>query len=238
MMEAESMVDHVHFERELTLLKSDVSKMLFLVSESLNDAIESLETMNETLARKVLESDDMIDELNREIEEKAYQIIARYNPILKQLRYIITILKFSNDLERIGDLSCNIAEKCLFLSEEKIKFEMLKELKDMFGSTLKVVQDAFKAFVEEDVDLAFRLWKFDDVIDEMEKKIRRIVVERIREGNISAELALVYILIARDLERVGDHANNLCEEVIYIETGKNMKEFLRGVESGSEGADS
>ncbi|HBF69052.1 MAG TPA: phosphate transport system regulatory protein PhoU, partial [Thermotoga sp.] len=82
------------------------------------------------------------------------------------------------------------------------------------------------------------LWKFDDVIDEMEKKIRRIVVERIREGNISAELALVYILIARDLERVGDHANNLCEEVIYIETGKNMKEFLRGVESGSEGADS
>ncbi|HBT99912.1 MAG TPA: phosphate transport system regulatory protein PhoU, partial [Thermotoga naphthophila] len=89
------MVDHVHFERELTLLKSDVSKMLFLVSESLNDAIESLETMNETLARKVLESDDMIDELNREIEEKAYQIIARYNPILKQLRYIITILKFS-----------------------------------------------------------------------------------------------------------------------------------------------
>jgi phosphate transport system protein len=237
-MEAEGMVDHVHFERELTLLKSDVSKMLFLVSESLNDAIESLETMNETLARKVLESDDMIDELNREIEEKAYQIIARYNPILKQLRYIITILKFSNDLERIGDFSCNIAEKCLFLSKEKVKFEMLKELKDMFGSTLKVVQDAFKAFVEEDVDLAFRLWKFDDVIDEMEKKIRRIVVERIREGNISAELALVYILIARDLERVGDHANNLCEEVIYIETGKNMKEFLRGVESGSEGADS
>ncbi|PLV59975.1 phosphate signaling complex protein PhoU [Thermotoga sp. KOL6] len=232
------MVDHVHFERELTLLKSDVSKMLFLVSESLNDAIECLETMNTAVAKRVLESDDMIDDLNKEIEEKAYQIIARYNPILKQLRYIITILKFSNDLERIGDLSCNIAEKCLYLSKRKIKFEMLKELKDMFGSTLKVVQDSFKTFVDEDVDSAFKLWKFDDSIDEMEKRIREIVVEKIKEDGIPAELALVYILIARDLERIGDHANNLCEEVIYIVTGKNMKDFLRGVESGNKGVDS
>ncbi|HBF10153.1 MAG TPA: phosphate transport system regulatory protein PhoU, partial [Thermotoga neapolitana] len=82
------------------------------------------------------------------------------------------------------------------------------------------------------------LWKFDDVIDEMERRIRRLVVEKIKEDGIPAELALVYILIARDLERIGDHANNLCEEVIYIETGKNMREFLRGVKDGSEGSDS
>ncbi|MCD6550710.1 phosphate signaling complex protein PhoU [Thermotoga sp.] len=232
------MVEHIHFEKELTLLKSNVSKMLFLVSESLNDAIKSLETMNTVLAKKVLESDEAIDDLNREIEEEAYQIIARYNPILKQLRYIITILKFSNDLERIGDLSCNIAEKCLYLSEKKINFEMLKELKDMFGSTLKVVQDSFKAFVEEDLDAAFKLWKFDDLIDEMEKRIRELVVEKIKKDGIPAELALVYILVARDLERMGDHANNLCEEAIYIATGKNMKEFLRGEKGEDKGTDS
>jgi len=231
-------MDYMHFEREISELKADVSKMLFLVSESLNNSVESLENMNETLAMKVLEGDDTIDDLNREVEEKVYQIIARYNPILKHLRYLIMILKFSNDLERIGDLSCNIAEKCLYLSSKSIKFEMMKELKDMLGSVLKVVQDAFKVFVERDLERALTVWKFDDVIDDAEKKIREIVVKKLREKEIAPELALVYILVARDLERIGDHANNLCEELIYIETGKNMGEYLRGVVDGDKGLDS
>ncbi len=231
-------MDYMHFEREISELRADVSKMLFLVSESLNSSVESLESMNEALAMRVLEGDDTIDDLNREIEEKVYQLIARYNPILKHLRYLITILKFSNDLERIGDLSCNIAEKCLYLSSKSIRFEMMKELKDMLGNVLKVVQDAFKVFVEKDLERALVVWKFDDVLDDAERRIREIVVKKLREEQIAPELALVYILIARDLERIGDHANNLCEELIYIETGKTIGEYLRGVADGNQSLNS
>ncbi|ANQ53054.1 MULTISPECIES: phosphate signaling complex protein PhoU [Thermosipho] len=212
-------METLHFEREYALLKADISKMLSFVSKSFESSIDSLEFLDVNLANKVIEDDDAIDLLNREIEEKIYEIIARYNPKAKDLRYVITMIKFSNNLERIADLSCNIAEKVLDVTKKGIKYRIIKEIKEMFGVALKMLHDTFLAFSTKDVKLLKKIWERDKELDRIEIEIRE--KSKLEEKDIM----ITNILIARDLERIGDHLNNLCEEIVYIETGKELKEL-------------
>ncbi|QTA38963.1 phosphate signaling complex protein PhoU [Thermosipho ferrireducens] len=220
------MMDVMHYEREFTILKADISKMLSLVSDSFEMSIQSLEFSDTTLAKRVFELDDDIDALNREIEEKVYEIIARYNPLTRDLRYVITMIKFANNLERIADLGCNMAEKALKIREKNIPFKLTKELKDMFGTALKMLHDTFLAFSKRDAELAKKIWKQDEELDNLELDIREFVISNICEEDFSKEVGTLYVLIARDLERIGDHLTNLCEEIIYIETGENTKDVF------------
>ncbi|MDK2886300.1 MAG: phosphate transport system protein [Thermosipho sp. (in: thermotogales)] len=223
-------MDVLHYEREFSLLKADISKMLSLVSDSFEMSLSSLEIMDPNLARKVLFLDDEIDAINREIEEKVYEIIARYNPISKDLRYIITMIKFSNNLERIADLSCNMAEKTINLYENKQNYSMPKQIKEMFGITLKMLHDTFLAFSKKDVELSKKIWLEDQKLDNIEVEIRNVIKEE-------KECDILSVLIARDLERIGDHLTNLCEEIIYIERGEEIKKILEG-EKGEKDIDS
>lgn len=216
-----------HFEREIDLLKSKISKILSLISESLENSIKSLEDRNVTLANHILEMDDTIDQLNRDIENEIYQIIGRYCPLSKDLRYVIAMMKFSNDLERIGDLACNIAEKTSKVVEENLDFKLTKDLKDMIGSAIKMVKNAVKAFSNRDLELAKEVWKADDLVDDLQVKVIKYVEDKVvKEAAFQSELVSVYILLAHDIERIADHATNLCEETIYIETGKNITDLL------------
>ncbi|ABR31660.1 PhoU family transcriptional regulator [Thermosipho melanesiensis] len=214
-------MESLHFEREYALLKADISKMLSLVSNSFESAVESLEFLDSKGARSVIEKDDEIDQLNRNIEEKIYEIIARYNPQGKDLRYVITMIKFSNNLERIADLSCNIAEKVLYINRNGIKYRIIEEIKEMFGVSLKMLHDTFIAFSKKDLKLLKKIWDDDKKLDDIEIKIR----EKSKKTLKDIDELILNILIARDLERIGDHLNNLCEEIVYIETGKELKEL-------------
>ncbi|MBB6063173.1 phosphate transport system protein [Thermosipho japonicus] len=222
-------MDTIHFEKEYSMLRAYISKMLSLVSQSFENAIEALEFFDVSLAKDVINSDDEIDLLNRQIEEKVYDIIARYNPIGKDLRYIITMIKFSNNLERIADLSCNSAEKVIYFEKNKIDYKMIREVKEMFGIVLKMLHDTFLAFSKKDIELSKKIWFDDKNLDDLEKLIRN------KSQDLDNKESIIYnILIARDLERIGDHLTNLCEEIIYIETGKEIKEIINyGKDSNS-----
>ncbi|BBE31591.1 phosphate transport system regulatory protein PhoU [Tepiditoga spiralis] len=215
-----------HFENELLMLKADISKMLSLVLESYEMSIESLETYNIKLAKRVLLLDDNIDDLNRNIEESVYQIIARYNPLAKNLRYAMTMAKFSSNLERIGDLSCNIAQKTIKFSNENIKCELTEEIRKIIGISLQMIKDTFKAFGEKNIELAIKTWKTDNKIDDLEKLIYNDVFKKIKSKELNEELIVPFILITRDIERIADHCTNLCEEIVYIETSKELTTFL------------
>ncbi|MDI3471986.1 MAG: phosphate transport system protein [Thermotogaceae bacterium] len=216
-----------HFEREIDFLRSKISKMLLLVTESLENSIKSLESRDLNLANRVLEMDDLIDQTNRDTENEVFQIIGRYTPLSKNLRYVIAMIKFSNDLERIGDLACNIAEKTVKVIENNLDFRLTKELKDMVGTAIKMVKEAVKSFSNRDLELAKRIWKEDDIVDDLQVEIIKLVENKVKsDDSFQPELISIYILLAHDIERIADHATNLCEEVIYIETGKNITDVL------------
>ncbi|MGM0641328.1 MAG: phosphate signaling complex protein PhoU [Thermotogota bacterium] len=215
-----------HLENEMLILKADISKLLSLVLESFEMSIKSLEDSSVELANRVLDLDDKIDDINRKIEDSVYQIIARYNPLARELRYSMTMIKFSNNLERIGDLSCNIAKKSKNYTDKNLKSIMNKDIKNMFGIALQMMKDAFKAFGEKDINLAVKTWKTDNEIDRIENEIREDAIKKIEQKDFDKDLIVPYILIARDIERIADHATNLCEETVYIETSKEIDEFL------------
>jgi phosphate transport system protein len=220
-------MSYTHFEYEITLLNSQISKLLTNVLTSFENSLKSLEDKNINLAQKVLESDYIIDELNCIIEESVYQIVSKFRPTGKDLRYMVSMIKFANNLERIGDLSCNIAEKTKDCKNVEIRDIITsKELKKMFGISLDMIKGAYKAFAEKNVREAIRIWKKDDEVDLLEKEVRKKATNKIKDPNFNQNLIIIYILLARDIERIADHATNLCEEIVYIEEGKTIQYFL------------
>ncbi|HOB16167.1 MAG TPA: phosphate signaling complex protein PhoU [Defluviitoga sp.] len=221
-------MDLTRFEIELTQLKGTLSKLLSEVLKMLEDSISSLKNKDLVLAQKIIASDEEIDELNRQIEESVYQILARFRPMGKDLRYAITMIKLANDLERIGDLSCNIAEKTQQYENYDIN-EILetKELKQMLNVAVDMIKGAYKAFEERDVDSAIEIWKRDDIVDALEIEVRKRAINRLSDPDFSQELVVPYILLARDIERIADHATNLCEELVYIEIGREILYIVR-----------
>ena len=219
-------MESVHLNKEMTILKADISKMLSLALESFELSLKSIEDSNKEIALKLIQDDDKIDEINRKIEESIYQIIARYNPLAKDLRYAITMIKFSNNLERIGDLSCNIAKRMLEYENFNLKPIINEYIKKMFGITLQMIKDSYRAFGEKNVELAVEVWKKDNEIDDLERKVKANALEKLKNDFTDKEQMIPYILIARSIERIADHATNLCEEIIYIETGKEIKKYL------------
>ncbi|KLO22167.1 MULTISPECIES: phosphate signaling complex protein PhoU [unclassified Marinitoga] len=215
-----------HFENEILVLKADISKMLSLVLDSFNIAIEALESNNESKAKQVINLDDKIDDINRKIEDEVYQIIARYNPLAKELRYIITMIKFSNNLERIGDLSCNIAQKVFYFKDNGIRASLNEDMMKMIGLSLEMLKEVFKAFNERNTELAIEIWKKDNIIDELEIQIRKDILIDFKKDIIDEKSIIPYALIARDIERVSDQVTNLCEEIVYIEKGEKITNFL------------
>ncbi|HOT32409.1 MAG TPA: phosphate signaling complex protein PhoU [Petrotogaceae bacterium] len=215
-----------HYDNEMLFLRAEVSKMLSLVLESFELAVKSLEDVDTFIADKVIAGDDAIDDLNRQIEETVYMIVARYSPQSKDLRYAMTMVKFANNLERIADLSCNIAEMTKDIYEKNIKINLIKDIKRMFGICLQMIKDTYEAFGGKNIKLAIEVWRRDNDIDNLEKIVNSSVIDGICNEQFDKRLAILYILLARDLERIADHSTNLCEEIIYIETGKDIDEFI------------
>ncbi|APT75348.1 PhoU family transcriptional regulator [Marinitoga sp. 1135] len=215
-----------HFENEILILKADISKMLSLILESFNMSIKALEGNDKMLAKRVLDLDDKIDNLNRKIEEEVYQLIARYNPLAKELRYIITMIKFSNNLERIGDLSCNIAQKTFEFEELNEHAKLNENMLKMIGLSLEMLKEVFRAFNERNIELAIEIWKKDNIIDELEIENRKNILEDFKNGKYDERSIIPYVLIARDIERISDQVTNLCEEIVYIEKGEEILKYI------------
>jgi len=220
-----------HFDEELRDLKQDVLRMGIFAQEAIYKSIESLKNQDGELAKRVIENDTKIDQLELVVDEKCVDLIARHQPLAKDLRLITVGMKLNSELERIADIAVDIAQRVL----EIVDKPLLKPLVDIPKLTV-VAQDMVKmavdSFINGDVELARKAILADGEADELRNSITRELIEDYMAKDAStAPRAVQLLLIARFLERICDHATNIAEDVIYMvqaEVVKHHPEKLLG----------
>lgn len=211
-----------HLQKAIEKLIKRLVAMSARVEENVGMALKALENRNEELARKVIEVDEEIDTEEIEIEEESLKILALYQPVAIDLRYIVAALKINNDLERIGDLAMAIAKHVLrILSQPQSSHRF--DLETLFKRVSNMLKKSLDSIVNLNSDLAVEVLKADDEVDKLNKEFEQIVLDRVKEdpGNIYG--LLQYIYISRRLERIADHATNIAEDVIYLVRGEIVR---------------
>ncbi len=196
------------------------------VEQNLLKSGQSLAAADSDLARMVMEHDREIDRLEISVEEECLRLMALYQPVAGDLRFLVTVLKINNDLERIGDLAAKIADKVLLLSQDGRRdrvMELAAGLKDMFSRTVAMVHDSLDAFVEEDADLAYRVCLEDDEVDQEKMAIRDRIEADLTHRPEDHPFMAKLLGVSRCLERIADHATNICEDIIYMLQGRIIR---------------
>jgi phosphate transport system protein len=206
------------FDRDLDALKTSALTMGQLVTDMLSDSLNALWRKDGVLAREVQDRDAEADELDEAIETAATHLLALQQPVAGDLRTVTATLKMVTDLERIGDYAVAITRAAEAIRDEPARGETEK-LESMGELTLGIVRDALHVYEGGDVELARAVRKQDKRIDVLWREIETQSVERMREDPGCIREATHHLLIARYLERVGDHAKNICERVAYMRTG-------------------
>jgi len=198
----------------------------------LRKAIKALRDNDSSLAREVTIKDAEIDEIEVNVEDKCMVILALQQPVAKDLRFIVTVLKINIDLERIGDLAAKVADKVVLLNSRQtpliplaVSGGIMAELDKIIADTQWMLNGALDAFAGEDLDLALRVIRTDERVDLGKNLIRSLPKENYyRDHNEHQDLATVLsITLTRSLERIADHATNICEDVIYLLSGNVIR---------------
>lgn len=208
----------IHLNHATEHLKRQLLTLSALVEESVWLAVQSLAKRDEMMARRVIDEDNQIDLMEVDIEEECLKILALYQPVATDLRFIVTVLKINNDLERVGDLAVNIAERSAFLATVppvKVNFDF----HTMADKTQKMLKKSLDALVRSDSKLAKEVWESDDEVDEMNRRMYNDVKEAVREHPEDIEPLIHMLSVSRHLERIADLATNIAEDVVYMKEG-------------------
>jgi phosphate transport system protein len=208
------------FEKELSDLNLLIIKMGSLVEESIDNTIYALKKQDDALARKIFFNDDIIDDMEQKIERFCLNLIARQQPIAKDLRTISTALKIITDMERIADHSSDIAEITLRMTNEKY-IKPLIDIPKMAESAKQMVNKAIDSYIEQDIDMAKDVCSRDDEVDDLFFKIILELINIMKNNVDTVEQAINFMFIAKYLERMADHATNIAEWVAYNITGEH-----------------
>jgi len=215
-----------HYEQQLRLLKDKLLLMSHQAEQMISDAIRALIERRPSLAQEVISRDDTLDQLEVEIDNLCYEILALEQPVARDLRFIATALKIVRDIERIGDTAVNIAERAHELIQEP-ELKRLIALPIMAESAQRILKESLDAFVNEDAELAERVVLSDREIDDMYEQIFRELLTYMIEDTRNISRALKLIFIAKHLERVGDHSANIAEMVVFMVRGQDIRHGTR-----------
>lgn len=208
----------IHLQRETERLKKNIMSLSAMVEESVANAVKSLRDRKPDLARRVIDSDIQIDNLEVDIEEECQKILALHQPVAHDLRYIIAMLKINAELERIGDASVNIAERALVLSETE-RVDIPFDFTGMVEKARAMLHHSIDALVNQDTKLAYAVIAADDEVDAINREMYELVKDGIRRHPEHMEALIHLLSVSRHLERIGDHASNIAEDVIYLTEG-------------------
>jgi len=211
-----------HLHREIENLKKRILYMGAEIEELVRKAVDALTARKVKLALEVIDHDEAIDHLEVEIEEECLKILALHQPVAIDLRYVIAVLKMNNDLERIGDLAVDIAERAVFLSERP-PIDLRLDLKEMAEKTQAMLKHSLDALVNSDSNLARKVRACDDEVDEMNRRMFGIVQDYIRQDPDHVAEAIHWLSASRHLERIADQATNIAEDVIYMVEGEIVR---------------
>lgn len=209
-------------DEALDRIREQLFKLGNLAQDAIRKAVWALEKQDETLAREVLDGDDVLDELASSIEEGCLLYTARYQPVAQDLRTISAINRMAIDLERIGDLGVSIAKITRFFFGKTL-IKPLIDIPRMAGLVEEMIDGTLRAFLNRDVEEAKRVCSMDDMLDDLDRQIFNELLLLMIENPRVIEQATQLVLVSRALERAGDHTTNLAEKTIYMITGKQVK---------------
>ena len=209
------------FDEQLFELNREIIEMGAMCEEAIASAAKALSTGDMALAAKVCENSSAIDQMERDIEGRCMKLLLHQQPVARDLRLISAALKMITDMERIGDQAEDIAEIVTFLNGHTM--EGMELIEEMARETIEMVTASVDAFVKKDVELAKQVIKQDDVVDAYFSGVKRGIISIIAENPMDGEFALDLLMISKYFERIGDHATNIAEWVIYSVTGTHKE---------------
>ena len=209
------------FDEQLSQLNTELITMGALCEEAISGAAKYLIDNDSALKEKVIGTDKQIDRKERDIENLCLRLILHQQPVATDLRLISAALKMISDMERIGDQSSDIAEIVKFVNKTNLRENV--HIGDMARATIKMVTDSIDSFVKSDMDIAQSVILHDDTVDNLFLKIKGELISAIKDGTGDAEALIDLLMIAKYFERIGDHAENIAEWVIYSITGKHAE---------------
>lgn len=213
------------FDEALNLVKEKIIRMANRVEEMIENAVKSINSRDPSLIERVFTIEKEINHLQIELDDNALKLIALHQPAAGDLRLLVTAIKISSDLERMGDQAVNIAER----AQDIIRVSCIRyveEISKMADLTQSMVSSCVKAFLEKDDVLALEVCKKDDEVDSFNVQIFKKLIGFMRENPENITPGIWYMLVARHLERIADHATNIGEEVYYIVKGKDIRHHI------------
>jgi len=212
----------VHLQHEISSLKNRMLELCALVEDDLRLAVQAVDRRDPALARQVIERDLQVDHDEVSIEEECLKLLALHQPVANDLRFIIAVLKLTNDLERIGDLAVNIAERALFLSSQ-VRLDFPYDFSAISAKTQAMLRQSIDALVNLDADVARRVGIADDEVDAINREAFNRVTSMIKSHPEELDSLLALLSVSRYLERIADHASNIAEDVLYLVEGRIVR---------------
>ena len=218
------MSDHIvkAYDKELGLLGRKIAEMGGLAEKMLSDAMDALVDFDADLARATVAVDPRLDQLQREIEEQAILTIARRQPMAVDLREIVAAIRISADLERVGDLAKNIAKRAIIVAGEARLPRAIIGLKSMNETAALFLKDVLDAYAHRDIERARTVWTRDAELDALEDSVFRDLLTFMMEDPRNISFCTHLLFCSKNIERIGDHATNIAETIVYLVTGEAL----------------
>jgi len=218
------MSDHIvkAYDKELEILGRKIAEMGGIAEKMLSDAMDALVDFDTRLAQMTVDSDPRLDLLQRDIEEQAVLTIARRQPMAVDLREIIATIRISGDLERIGDLAKNIAKRAIKIHSEMRIPRATIGLTSMHESAAMLLKDVLDAYAQRDAERARGVWTHDADLDALEDSVFRDLLTFMMEDPRNISFCTHLLFVSKNIERIGDHATNIAETVVYVVTGETL----------------
>lgn len=209
------------FDEQLHLLNQEMMQMGSMIEDSIQKAINALIDQNVELAKKIMDNDTQIDHEQKKIENLCFNLLMQQQPVAKDLRVISAAMKMVTDMERIGDHAADISEMTILMSKTKY-IPNLEHINRIASETVQMLIRSIEAYVEKDMKKAVDVIASDDVVDDLFDKNKAELIEQIQREPQSAESAADMLMVAKYFERIGDHATNIAEWVIFALDDKKM----------------
>ena len=211
-----------HLRRELDKIKKKMLSLGALVEERTRMVAQAMTGLDADIAQKIIASDWEVDEMEVDIEEECLKILALYQPVAVDLRFLIAAIKINNDMERIGDECVNIAERLIIMTKRP-PMQFVFDYAPMSEKVQAMLKASLDALVNLDVDLAFKVITMDDEVDDIQTQAYDRIKEAIKEYPDRVSYLINLLLVSRHLERLADHSTNIAEEVIYLIEGEIVR---------------
>lgn len=212
----------LHLQREIEKLKKKILSLGAKVEDSLQTTFKATKSFSVALTDEIRQNDNIVDDMEVDVEEECLKILALHQPVATDLRFVISVLKINNDLERVGDLAVNIANKVSVLSKAD-ELPVKIDFQPMFNLSQKMLKDSLDALVNMDVVLARKTCATDDIVDKMKAEIKSQISSALRSKPEQVDFFLALLGITRNLERIADLATNISEDVIYMVEGSIVR---------------